>query len=203
MDVRTEVCMNCHEGSARMHWMDSAHDVEGLSCNDCHQIHVQRDPVLDKNRQIGVCFECHKAEQAKINLPSRHPIKEGQTVCSDCHNPHGSSTVADLNAPSLVEACVTCHKEKRGPFIFEHPPAAEDCSECHEPHGSAQPSLLVTRPPFLCQQCHLAAFHPSQLADGTGLPTGAPNRNLLGKSCLNCHSKVHGSNHPSGARLTR
>jgi hypothetical protein len=26
---------------------------------------------------------------------------------------------------------------------------------------------------------------------------------MLGKNCLNCHSQVHGSNHPSGARLTR
>jgi hypothetical protein len=26
---------------------------------------------------------------------------------------------------------------------------------------------------------------------------------MLGKNCLNCHSQIHGSNHPSGARLTR
>jgi hypothetical protein len=26
---------------------------------------------------------------------------------------------------------------------------------------------------------------------------------LLGKGCVNCHSQVHGTNHPSGARLTR
>jgi hypothetical protein len=29
------------------------------------------------------------------------------------------------------------------------------------------------------------------------------NRFLLGRSCLNCHSQVHGSNHPSGAKLHR
>jgi hypothetical protein len=26
---------------------------------------------------------------------------------------------------------------------------------------------------------------------------------LLGRNCMNCHPKIHGSNHPSGARLTR
>jgi hypothetical protein len=26
---------------------------------------------------------------------------------------------------------------------------------------------------------------------------------VVAGSCLNCHSQVHGSNHPSGSRLTR
>jgi hypothetical protein len=26
---------------------------------------------------------------------------------------------------------------------------------------------------------------------------------VLGKNCMNCHTEVHGSNHPSGARQTR
>ena len=34
-------------------------------------------------------------------------------------------------------------------------------------------------------------------------PIGTPSRFLLGQSCLNCHSQVHGSNHPSGSKLMR
>ena len=203
-EIRAEVCMNCHAGTARMHWEDSTHQQEDVACDNCHSTHINTDPVLIKSTQTEVCFECHTTQMAESNLPSRHPIKEGKTVCGDCHNPHGSSTVADLSGSSLIETCISCHKEKRGPFIFEHPPAAEDCSECHKAHGSVQEALLTTRPPFLCQQCHLANFHPSQLNDGTGLASGGqPNRNMLGKSCLNCHSQVHGTNHPSGGRLTR
>jgi hypothetical protein len=41
------------------------------------------------------------------------------------------------------------------------------------------------------------------LFDGDGLPDRQANQNLLGKNCMNCHSQVHGSNHPSGARMTR
>jgi hypothetical protein len=26
---------------------------------------------------------------------------------------------------------------------------------------------------------------------------------MIGRSCQNCHSQVHGSNHPSGARFQR
>jgi len=96
-----------------------------------------------------------------------------------------------------------CHADKRGPFLFEHPPATEDCSLCHLPHGSVNENLLATRTPFLCQQCHSAAFHPSQLNDGQGLPNANASPFLLGQNCMNCHPQVHGSNHPSGARLTR
>ena len=33
--------------------------------------------------------------------------------------------------------------------------------------------------------------------------SGIPNQNLLGKNCMNCHSQVHGSNHPSGSSQIR
>ena len=26
---------------------------------------------------------------------------------------------------------------------------------------------------------------------------------LVGQGCINCHSRIHGSNHPSGARFQR
>jgi DmsE family decaheme c-type cytochrome len=174
-----------------------------MACNDCHKAHVKKDPVMDHRLQAEKCLSCHKKQQAKLNLPSYHPIKEGKTACSDCHNPHGTGTIADLDNVTLNELCLSCHTEKRGPFLFEHAPVAEDCSECHEAHGSAHPSLLISRPPFLCQRCHMSAFHPSTLTDGSGLARGTPNSRLLGESCLNCHGSIHGSNHPSGDRLTR
>ena len=202
-EKRASSCVACHQDNTLSHWDSSTHEQEELACDDCHQSHLKQDTILDKKQQADLCFDCHKTEQAKIDLPSRHPIKEGKTTCSDCHNPHGSSTTSDLLEPTVSEACLSCHNEKRGPFLFEHAPVTETCIECHEPHGSAHPALLVSRPPFLCQQCHMSAFHPSQLNDGGGLSVATPNSNLLGKSCLNCHSSIHGSNHPSGARLTR
>ncbi len=138
-----------------------------------------------------------------MRLPSRHPIAEGKTECVDCHNPHGGLGDGDLHQVSVNDNCFSCHQEKRGPFLWEHPPASEDCSLCHAPHGSVNSHLLTARGPALCQQCHAAAFHPSVAYGSEGLPGGNANQNLLGKNCLNCHGQVHGSNHPSGARLTR
>ena len=199
--LQNRQCLACHKGGERMAWEGSAHHRDDLNCVSCHQSHVARDPVTRPETQAQVCFTCHKDVQAQSHLPSSHPMANGKTQCSDCHNAHGSATVASLQGITLNDTCYQCHADKRGPFLFEHAPVSEDCSLCHQPHGSVNPSLLTTRVPFLCQQCHSAAFHPSQLMDATGLP-GA-SQNLLGNSCVNCHSEVHGSNHPSGGRLTR
>ena len=49
-----------------------------------------------------------------------------------------------------------------------------------------------------------AVLYGSLLAYGAeGVPSAGANPNVLGKNCLNCHSQVHGSNHPSGAALMR
>lgn len=201
-DPVSAICLNCHKGDIPMAWQGSAHHSEDMSCLGCHQVHVAKDPVLADD-QDRICLDCHRDVRAQLHLPSSHPVAAGQTTCTDCHNPHGTATPAALKGITLNDTCYRCHAEKRGPVLFEHAPVAEDCSLCHRPHGSVNPDLLTARTPFLCQQCHSAAFHPGMLNDGSGLPAGAPNAALLGKNCLNCHSQVHGSNHPSGGRLTR
>ena len=197
-------CLDCHaKTGAKMLWLGSEHEQENLACADCHTSHATRDPALDQQLANDQCVSCHSRQRAQMKLPSRHPIAEGKTACTDCHNPHGSSTDAALHQVTLNENCYSSHEEKRGPLLWEHEPVTEDCSTCHNSHGSVNDRLLTARGPALCQQCHSAAFHPSVPYGAEGLPSGSSNRNLLGKNCMNCHSQVHGSNHPSGARLTR
>jgi hypothetical protein len=67
-----------------------------------------------------------------------------------------------------------------------------------------QASLLKQRPPYLCQNCHDSSLHNSQPFSGASLPGGVfPTRQMALRSCLNCHSAIHGSNHPSGVRFAR
>ena len=108
-----------------------------------------------------------------------------------------------LARQTLNDTCFACHAEKRGPYLWEHAPVAEDCGNCHDPHGSNHPGMLSLRGPMLCQGCHSQAGHPSVAADSSGLPEGTPSGYLLGQNCMNCHNAVHGSNHPSGSRLMR
>ncbi|NIN62985.1 MAG: DmsE family decaheme c-type cytochrome [Gammaproteobacteria bacterium] len=204
VDEQNKVCLGCHESGLVMHWRGSQHQSADVPCASCHNVHAPKDPVLVKKEQAEVCFTCHTDNRAQLWRRSRHPIREGKVVCSDCHNSHGSPGQTLLAKNTVNETCFQCHAETRGPFLWEHQPVREDCTICHNPHGSVQPRMLVQRTPFLCNMCHAQTRHPSDFRDGSGLPAnaGADNR-LLGKGCLNCHSKIHGSNHPSGPGLTR
>lgn len=205
-EARNAVCLGCHESGLRLHWRGSTHQSQGVACVSCHDVHTGHDAVLAKETQPDTCFACHREKRAEILRPSSHPIREGQMGCSDCHNPHGSNGPRLLAKSTVNETCYTCHAEKRGPFLWEHAPVREECTLCHRPHGSVHANLLKTRVPWLCQQCHLAPQHPSTAYSGTGLPgaaTPSGAQQLLGKGCLNCHSEIHGSNHPSGVRKTR
>ncbi len=202
---QNQQCLDCHQQGLRMHWQGSQHQSADLACASCHKIHIKKDNVLIRQNQADVCFTCHSEQRAQLHRRSRHPIKEAKTICSDCHNPHGSSGEKLLVDNTINDTCYRCHAEKRGPFLWEHPPAQEDCSICHTPHGSTQPNLLKNRTPFLCQQCHsgIESFHTNVLYDGRSVSSSRGQSRLLAKSCLNCHSNVHGSNHPSGVRFDR
>lgn len=203
-EAQNAACLGCHQAdSGKMLWLGSEHEQENMVCADCHSAHSERDRVTETAFATDQCITCHSRQRAQMNLPSRHPIAEGKTACTDCHNPHGSSTDAALHQVTLNENCYSCHQEKRGPMLWEHEPVTEDCATCHNPHGSVHDRLLTARGPALCQQCHSAAFHPSLPYGSEGLGSNGMNQNVAGKNCMNCHSEVHGSNHPSGARLTR
>lgn len=211
-DAKSRVCLTCHQGGERIHWSGSTHEAHDVACSDCHDVHDAEDTLRAKDvrpetfvkaDQTRTCFGCHPQVRAELYRISHHPIREGRVLCSDCHNVHGSVQEALLREQTLNETCYQCHAEKRGPFLWEHEPAREDCTNCHVPHGSNHQALLEARTPWLCQSCHDASRHPGTAYSGTGLPGASPNRNLLLKSCLNCHYEVHGSNHPSGVRFTR
>lgn len=197
---RSAACLTCHtKDASRALWSGSQHQNADVACNDCHQVHVNRDKVLTKASQPEVCYNCHKAQRTDMNKPSHHPVAEGKMACADCHNAHGSAGPNLLKRDSVNDTCYTCHAEKRGPFVHPHDPVAEDCSTCHTPHGSVTAALLKVRAPLLCQQCHATSHTPG--SDVGTLTGGVPGLNSAGmwqgRSCLNCHTQVHGSNSPS------
>ena len=204
-EQQNKICLGCHQGNARIGWLGSAHEGGNLACVSCHKIHAAHDPVLSKATQPMVCYKCHTKERADFFKNYTHPVRAGLMTCTDCHQPHGSRTENLLIKPTVNQTCYTCHAEKRGPFLWEHAPVAENCTLCHKPHGSVYPAALTTSLPLLCQQCHSVAGHPAVARTGAELPGGSsgPSGFLLAGSCTNCHSEVHGSNHPSGVRGMR
>ena len=200
---QNEICLGCHQAAVDLAWHGSAHDLEFVSCADCHQLHAPQDRVLLVYEQAEVCYTCHQDKRAANFKPSIHPVRQGKMSCSSCHNPHQSVTDNLLTRDTVNQLCYECHAEKRGPYLWEHAPVPEDCTLCHDPHGSNNPALLTRRPPLLCQQCHSQAGHPSIAFTDRGLPGNNPSPFVVGGSCMNCHSRVHGSNHPSGVNLSR
>lgn len=216
-DERSRVCQSCHDGdSKRALWVGSQHQAANVACNDCHQVHTARDKVLKKTSESEVCYACHKEQRTQLNKLSHHPVVEGKMTCSDCHNVHGSSGPKLVKRDSINDTCYTCHAEKRGPFVQQHSPVAEDCTNCHNSHGSVIPGMLKTRAPMLCQQCHTphvsgavgalggqsGVFAPAAAGQAVPQITSVTNgKNVVnmwqGRSCMNCHSQIHGSNSPS------
>ena len=131
---RNQPCLGCHQAGARIGWHASTHERSGVACGDCHRVHQDRDPVLVKSSEPDVCFTCHRQKRGDFQKPSTHPVRFGLMGCSDCHSPHGSTTVAMLNKPTLNQTCFSCHADKRGPLLWEH--AAGDRGLRALPHGA-------------------------------------------------------------------
>jgi len=203
---QTARCQQCHKGSAHFFWDSGRHAARGVTCTDCHSIHSYKSDhyQLKTSRDIDTCFTCHADKRADAMRASHHPVREGRISCLDCHDPHGTASGGNIKADSVNELCYQCHTEKRGPFIWEHAPVRESCLNCHTPHGSNHQKLQRTSVPYLCQQCHSNTRHPGTLYDAEALPGASRQTNrLFNRACVNCHSAIHGSNHPSGPYLGR
>lgn len=203
VDVQNGMCIDCHADDTGTAWHSGPHAARGVACTDCHSSHIARDPVLAIATEAEVCFTCHRRQRAEMLRAFSHPVDEAKMACTSCHAPHGEAVATSLVRATVNDTCFGCHAEKRGPFLWEHAPAVEDCGLCHAAHGSNHSGMLTRRGPLLCQSCHTQAGHPAVAYDTSGLPAGMPSQFLLGQNCMNCHSQVHGSNHPSGSKLMR
>ena len=208
---QNEACEKCHSRGDHMFWKGSPHESRGLACVDCHQVKQEvRETLASETRfnapltentglkksQPEVCLQCHEMRRAQLQRSSHMPYREGKVTCTSCHNPHGSPNPSQLIQSTINENCLSCHTERRGPFLWEHPPVMENCANCHEPHGSNNPQLLKVRMPRVCDSCHDSSRHPTQAQ-----PLGSIKN--FNRGCTNCHSYIHGSNHPSGNAFLR
>lgn len=208
---KNSTCLDCHARGNQMFWKGSQHESRGMACVDCHTGHMQKGgPVSSEARysaplthtkafkksQPELCLSCHQMRKAQLQRSSHMPYREGKVTCSSCHNPHGTPNPKQLIQATTNENCLSCHTERRGPFLFEHPPVMENCATCHEAHGTNNPQLLKTRMPRVCDSCHIAARHPVT-------PTLLNSTRDFNRGCTNCHSQIHGSNHPSGNFFVR
>lgn len=214
----SETCLACHAGKENHNnFRRGDHWRNNIGCTDCHTAHgpmhneAKTDSItliaevsrqkpnvattaMLKSSEPQLCISCHSETKAQFSKPFRHKVLEGTMNCSDCHNPHGGFESKQTKlAVGVDAACVKCHTDKQGPFVFEHAPLKiEGCSACHTPHGSANPKMLKrSQVRQLCLECHSGIT--DQLSDG---PQGGPHdqRNIRSQNCTVCHAAIHGSN---------
>lgn len=212
----SETCLGCHAGrEEHNNFRRGEHWRNDIGCTDCHSSHspeIGRN-VAASNTFVGpanaekpgfstirllkqsepmLCLGCHGEVKHQFNLPFHHKVLEGAMRCGDCHNPHGGFELKQTRlATGADAACIKCHADKQGPFVYEHAPVKTDgCIACHTPHGSANSRLLITsRVAQLCLTCHSSSH-----GVGAEEPAG-PQHNLNAQyaNCTNCHVKIHGS----------
>lgn len=142
VEGQSDLCMQCHTDRIASHQNDP--HSEDVACNNCHsdQAHWGGKTSPMNFRVAGqFCTDCHVEQLVEFNMPYRHRVLEGEMDCQDCHSLHGEEN----NAITLsANACIDCHTEKSGPFIFEHEGVTDgDCGDCHNPHGSINAKLLT------------------------------------------------------------
>ena len=189
------ICLKCHSTNATFnlhYWNAGVHNMSGVSCFDCHEVHHSSDLKVHPSEVSALCYKCHPYIKAEFSLPTHHPLPEGKVSCLDCHDPHGTATEMLLKEPTVKETCTSCHAEKEGPFAFEHADVTDDCRNCHTAHGSINDALLNVKQPFLCLQCH-----DTHGLTQSNILTGEKSRRFT--RCTDCHSEIHGTDTPNSS----
>ncbi|MFZ1702233.1 MAG: DmsE family decaheme c-type cytochrome [Pyrinomonadaceae bacterium] len=217
----SETCLTCHSGNRdHINFRRSDHFKNNVGCVDCHTAHGPEshateigsvtNPTINSDLKPGsgtlamlkfsepqLCLKCHTETKAQFSQPFHHKVLEGQMKCSDCHSAHGSFEMKNARlAVGGDSACIKCHSDKKGPFVYEHLPiTAEGCATCHNTHGSSNPKMLKrSQVRQLCLECHSSIFE----SIAPNAPSFHNQANVRYQNCTICHTKIHGSQtHPA------
>ena len=178
-------CVTCHSATGHV-GSGAAHTRARVGCLDCHASgHAAAKPfaaplLLAPPREL--CAKCHPSEARSFAQPYAHRQGADAMACTACHSVHGDGRTGRLSLLGKGAVCAGCHMEKTEPHVYPHPPrAAAGCLSCHVAHGSTNPRLLTRRnAAAACLECH--ANVPHDLS------------NPRYRSCVTCHTAIHGSN---------
>jgi len=206
------ICLTCHK-TILPKGARSTHKValEG-KCVLCHDPHSSDFKFNLRANGNALCFTCHKDKADTISkVKFKHdPVEKG---CTNCHNPHASTTASALLKDEVPALCKSCHQTDKPIFQRQHmnyPVEKSRCTMCHSVHGSNRVGMIydTAHPPFSNKTCYLChdksdAAQPLALKkQGFELCKGCHNnlvnemfsKNILhwptvGKDgCLNCHT---------------
>jgi formate-dependent nitrite reductase cytochrome c552 subunit len=145
LPVAKSNCVRCHLTAGReltvpvRDYARSAHDLAGLSCNDCHGGDTKNDATAHEaehgfigtklSAHMAACAGCHR-RQAESLARSKHfwdlakGVNRKFPACVDCHGNH------DIGNPpaefALANVCTDCHKQFASQFPHDAAVVAEN-----------------------------------------------------------------------------
>ncbi|MFZ5478095.1 MAG: carboxypeptidase regulatory-like domain-containing protein [Myxococcota bacterium] len=201
-DRANEVCGQCHAALAGEAGTPYPWDTT-------HGLFTPGEALAD---HADSAFEAWSSGAARVPgasadelAASLHGTGDWQARCTDCHDPHGSSTPADLRVDHRDNGlCLSCHagrtfggsddaaEDHAGHPVYqpEQPPQAGRCTGCHMPatatrlgwhDASAAGTLASHRFVAIPPSDTLASF------DAAGADTLAPGEFVV-NACQECHA---------------
>ena len=221
-EQRSDVCQTCHQkGPKQMLWTGSRHQNEDLACNSCHKVHTNKDKVLAK---IG-------AGRRVLHLPqgAAHPDQPDLAPSDSGRQDDlfGLPQRARLGRPGAGQARQHQRDLLHLPRRKARAVRATSTSRWPRTARSATTRTAASLRACWCRGrrcCASSATRrtwPVASARSAGSPAStrrAPGqtqplitnttsgKNVVqiwqGRSCMNCHTQVHGSNNPSATNPT-
>ncbi|MBC8413876.1 MAG: cytochrome C [Nitrospira sp.] len=204
------ICTECHkeaadaDASARFRHAP-VDEIKG--CMNCHDPHASdaNDNLL-KKAVPALCVACHETEKPSfLERHMNYPVEE--SICSDCHDSHGSSRafilLQNMHEPVAKKQCRKCHPDPESDFALSTSRnGAALCRKCHQESTDNIFSKKRIHWPVLdrdgCLNCHS--------------PHASSGKNLLKGSissiCGTCHADTirlqeASRNNPENAALCK
>ena len=170
------VCLTCHEKGKQANWTGGVHDRRGPG------LHLlPRRPRL----QVGAGPAQDGHATPRPATPATRPY--APRACGPrTTRPRGPHDVRELPQPARLHdaeddqggvrrtsSASSATPRSAGPSSGSTRRCARTASTATIPHGSNHDKLLVAKPPYLCQRCHLNTRHPGTLYDGQNTVAGA------------------------------
>ncbi|MBY6082761.1 cytochrome c3 family protein [Ruegeria arenilitoris] len=87
-----DTCLGCHAntsgGRLGIGWLGSSHDVSGMTCSTCHEVHATENPLAELAGQRALCASCHGLTNSKHEDFENNGIQIETLQCATCHDPH-------------------------------------------------------------------------------------------------------------------
>ena len=91
-DGQFDSCLSCHaEGAGDMAgigWVGSVHDVAGMSCSSCHEVHAVENPLAEVAGQRSLCATCHGLSNSRHAVFEAGGMQFDTMKCTNCHAVH-------------------------------------------------------------------------------------------------------------------